>query len=180
MIIKPKANPEDLDFECAGSPGSTACVLRTPTASLDLGTNDNRPDLSITQEISSILSLEAKTRELWDTYEESTRRKSIDRRHPEDASEEDNTFSGNEPARDWRPLLRSKELKAFPNVTTNCGLGLTKCNQVTSLQDSNAEADKYRSTALLRHLISSLVARCLRYLRRSVRTFSFVWLMMVR
>ncbi|CAG5181467.1 uncharacterized protein ALTATR162_LOCUS9777 [Alternaria atra] len=133
MIIRPKANLEDLDFECAGSPGSTACVLRTPTASLDLDTNDNRPDLSTTQEISLILSLEAKTRELWDTYEESTRRKSIDRRHPEDASEEDNTFSGNEPARDWRPLLRSKELKAFPNLTTNCGLGLTKCNQVNGI-----------------------------------------------
>jgi hypothetical protein len=148
MIIRPKANPEDLGFGCAGSPGSTACdptVLRTPTASLDLDTKDNR---STTQEISSILPLEAKTRELWDKYEESARRKSTHRRYPEDASEEDNTFSANEPACDSHPLPCSKELKAFPNVTTNCGLGLTKCNQVTSLQDSNAEADKYRSTAL--------------------------------
>jgi hypothetical protein len=151
MIIRPKANPEDLDSECAGSPGSTACdhtVLRTPTASLDLDTKYNRSGLSTTQEIPSILSLEAKTRELWDKYEESARRKSIDRRYPEDASEEDNTFSENDPARDSHPLPRSKELKAFPNVTTNCGFGLTKCNQVTSPQDSNAEADKYRSTAL--------------------------------
>jgi hypothetical protein len=72
MIIRPKANPEDLDFECAGSPGSTACVLRTPTASLELDTNDNRLNLLTTQEISLILLLEAKTRELWDTDEELT------------------------------------------------------------------------------------------------------------
>src|SRR4051794_22464190 len=76
MIIRPKANPEDLDSKCAGSPSSTACdhtVLRTPTASLDLDTKYNRSGLSTTQEIPSILSLEAKTRELWDKYKESAR-----------------------------------------------------------------------------------------------------------
>ena len=89
MIIRPKASPEHLDFECAGSPGSTACdhtVLRTPTTSLDLDIKDSRSGLSTTQEISSILSLEAKTRELWDTYEELAQRKSIDRRHAEEVA----------------------------------------------------------------------------------------------
>jgi hypothetical protein len=169
MIIRPKASPEEPAFGSAGFPCSTACdhtLLRIPTASLDLGTKDNCSDLSTTQEISSIPS--------------PARQKSIDPQYPEDASKEDNTSSGNEPGCDSHPLHRNKELKAFPNVTTNCGLGLTKCNQVASLQDSSAGADKYRLTALLRHFISSSVARCLSYLRRSVRTFSSVWLMMVR
>jgi hypothetical protein len=131
----------------AGSPGSTAwdhTVLRTPTASPDLDTKDNSSGLSTTQEISSRLSLQAKTRELWDEYEESARRKSIDRRYPEHTSEEDNTFSANESARDSHPFPRSKELKASPNVTTSCGLGRTKCDKVICLHDSNTEANEYR------------------------------------
>ncbi|KAF2849434.1 hypothetical protein T440DRAFT_555754 [Plenodomus tracheiphilus IPT5] len=136
MIIRPKANPEDLYFEYAGSNGSTAwdhTVPQTPTASLDLDTKENRSGRSITQEIYLRLSLEAKTRELWDKYEELARQKSIGQRHPEDTSEEDNKFSAKETAHDTHPLPRSKELKAFPNVTTNCGLGRTKCNQVNGI-----------------------------------------------
>jgi hypothetical protein len=149
-IIRPKANPEDLDFECAGSPGSSALdhtVLRTPTASPDLYTKDNRSSLSTTQEISARLSLEAKTRELWDEYEESARRKSTDQRYPEDTSKGDNTFSANQPAHDSHPLPRSKQLKASPNVTTSCGLGRTKCDNVICLHNSNTEANEYREKA---------------------------------
>ncbi|CAN9151635.1 unnamed protein product [Alternaria alternata] len=122
MIIRPKASPEEPAFGSAGFPCSTACdhtLLRMPTASLDLGTKDNCSDLSTTQEISSIPS--------------PARQKSIDPQYPEDASKEDNTSSGNEPGCDSHPLHRNKELKAFPNVTTNCGLGLTKCNQVNGI-----------------------------------------------
>ncbi|KAH8644028.1 hypothetical protein IG631_01492 [Alternaria alternata] len=122
MMIRPKASPEDLDFACAGLPCSTAfdhTVLRIPTASLDLGTKDNCSGLSTIQLISSIPS--------------PARQKSIDPQYPEDASKEDNTSSGNEPACDSHPLHRNKELKAFPNVTTNCGLGLTKYNQVNGI-----------------------------------------------
>jgi hypothetical protein len=152
MITRPKMSHEGFDFECAGSPGSPGTtawdhtVLQTPTASIDLDTKDNHSYRTTTQDIFLRPSLEGKTRELWDKFEQLVRQKSTDRQDPEDIYEEDNTFGAKEPACNSHLLPRKQELKVFPNVTTNCGPGLTKCKQVTSLQDLNAEADKYRST----------------------------------
>ncbi|KAA8622013.1 hypothetical protein PtrV1_06514 [Pyrenophora tritici-repentis] len=71
MIIRPEANPEDLDFECAGSPSLDDTVPRIPPASLQLEIKDDCSSISTTPEISPGLSLAATTAKLWDEYEES-------------------------------------------------------------------------------------------------------------